>query len=246
MTTPAKRNRALAEKTYPGTVLVATCANREYLHYSDLFSYCIRKAYPDYRSVVSPIPDFIHPYAAAAMRFAEPSFEGMATDYTYTLITDIDILHYRESVPPHVQHCREMEKHGLSCYSNHTLDGGQCPGVHFVTKDWWEKTRESRHEEQAILVRMHQRDITELRAGYDERALLRIIRKSDLEEPPAKAPPLSCHGIHLGKWRKRRGRKIQVDPAESTAAKAFLADEGFMDRAESVPGVVEILKTIGG
>jgi hypothetical protein len=224
--TPAERQLTVANKHYPGTMRIATMHNDAYEKWVPLWRYCIKKAYPQYESFCIAYND-ASGYKSAALRFCHPSMDGILSKYDYSIITDVDILIYRENPNIVDQHCRSMELQGNPIYDNWTFDGDRCQGVHFVSKEWWPRTRKVREKYYDHLQKF------EVGEGFDERMLLDIIRQCGLPEPDREPQTWCMHGIHIGKYRKYP--KLQLEAKESTFL-AELRDDKEFNKMLSEPG----------
>lgn len=144
-------------------------------------------------------------YAVAASRFLEAPATVQGADYT--LITDIDILMYPETMTIIDQHMMHLNKDKTIMYENWISQwrdtAPRLPGVHFVTKEWWKKTEAARKQEYDTICAAG--GITEY--WYDELMLGRIVQKTGLPLPPADAKMWRHHGVHLGDWRLNIERK---------------------------------------
>ncbi len=189
-------------------LLITTFAVGRYKVYSELFRYAINKAYPEYDVLVTESNISQPKYYGACIRFLDedPSFK----DYDYVYITDIDMMIVREPVSILDFHTKEMEETGL-CYSN-TPRGmeergfDRLTGLHFVGKDWWEKTKVARNYYLRELLSCKIGDI----AIDDEIMLMNIVNDSEVGMVPAKRD-LICrhHGLHLGTVRAHKHETIQ-------------------------------------
>jgi len=218
--TPAQQNRLLVDKHYPGSMCIIAAANNAYAGWLPLFEYCAMRAYPEYDVRTINLGD-MPPYVSALVRFISPEIEEIAAKYDYCLITDADILIGPEDPNIVDQHCRSMEKHGTGCYDNCMLGDDRCPGVHFVTKEWWDKTRKARY----MLEACH--SVLNAIEGADERALLSIINESNLAWPGLLPHPWAIHGLHAGKFRKIP--RLDLDQFETDILTALQKDKAFLE-----------------
>jgi len=105
------------------------------------------------------------------------------------------------------------------------------PGVHFLTKAWWDKTREAREREAESLA---QHGATEW--SYDEYMLGRIAKDSGLALPPNHGLKLwRHHGVHFGDWRINMNRKNflkRPNAWEGMHIQQLLGDAVFMNMAK--------------
>jgi MoaA/NifB/PqqE/SkfB family radical SAM enzyme len=154
-------------------------------------------------------------YTTAAMRYllrpeTTPSFgvkKFAFENSDYTLITDIDILFYKETMTIIDQHMMHLVRDNTVCFENWVSEyRGECPrlpGVHFVTKEWWSRTEKAR--EKCTNKVMETGTINEY--WFDELMLGQIVKESGLPLPPAEAKLWRHHGVHLGDWRLNIERK---------------------------------------
>ena len=191
-----------------------TVVNGPYVWYLPLFVHQLQKAYPEYELHIladteetdilslKGVRKFDSPkgedsgYRAACLRFlhSDETLEG----FDYCLITDCDMMIVRESLSIVDQHMLDLRKNNLQCYSNYTSMGNKCPGIHFVTKEWWSRTAVARGKEKDAI------DATKnVVYDHDEKMLRRLIIDSHLPTPPDKINPWTYHGEHLGDWRRR-------------------------------------------
>ncbi len=179
--------------------------NSRYDVYAELFTFCCKRAYPEYEVLVAPIKETKIPYYSACVRFLiRPSI--LECD---TYITDVDMMICPESVDIQHFHRAEIEKTGL-CYSNSPRwrephGENRLTGLHYVTNNWWEVTQEQRNIEFA---KLEKGEIGHVKCD-DEMMLMRIVKNSGL--PVAKYGPLlnRHHGIHLGTVRDYANDTVQ-------------------------------------
>lgn len=246
----------------PVKLAVMTIINSNYQWYAPMFRHCLQKELPDVTPLiygngfhvsdgsVVPIPAGLpYPadgYTTAAMRFVFSTTELESFDAV--LITDIDMMMVAEPTPLAQQHLVSMRRNGLRCYDNYisgvTEGNERCPGVHFVTKDWWEATREARARYAKELMENGSRAW-----WWDEALLLKIIRESGLPNPPRVANMWAGHGVHLGDWRRRIMNKSgapALDAMKSLFIKKLMADKEFVaiatECAEHLSGMKETLE----
>lgn len=252
--TPAQLNRLWAKKMYSGTLGIFTIVSGWYQWYLPMFVDRIKKELPNATPLVYvrgevEIPE---PWASMCKRvkeldqYSDCIFEGYTTSalrfvysdteiesFDYVLITDADMLLMVEDPDIINQHMRHLGKYGLGCYSNYISawveSRPRCPGVHFVTKRWWEKTASIRSQYSDQL-----KSFGSPSWEYDEIMLGSIIRKSGLDMT---SDPIlwTNHGIHLGDWRRRiiKGTNdfkgwIQPCADQQLYMKKLLADTDFM------------------
>ena len=189
------------------------------------------------------------PYTTAALRFA--GFEKELKDYDFVLITDIDMLIYREELPIVDQHMMHLEHDGTICYENWITetdgDAVRMPGVHFITRAWWERTAAARAVEAEILEERGADSYC-----YDEYLIGRIVRKSNLPYPPhgknAQVKMWRHHGVHLGDWRINQDRNFKPRPNvfQGMHIQKLLKDEHFMNIArtcgEHIPLINDVVQ----
>lgn len=256
--TPAQINRELMQIKNIGTCTIFTIVYGQYAWYLPMFTYLLKKAYPEYKihiladtnepeilaiegvkqikSLFPPRPDSSS--RAAAIRFLYD--DDVLTESDYTLITDCDMLMIRESISIVDQHMLALRKNGLECYNNYLSNGDRCPGIHFVTKEWWARTEDERDEEARILSAM---DPVEY--DHDEKMLLRIIRASGLPEPKPTPNLWAYHGQHLGEWRRRAMFGTKYDNyGNTTATRMIASDPEFMQIAEHCNQKAPVLRIV--
>lgn len=244
---PSKRNKLFASVKNSGKCLITTIVSGVYQWYVPMFIDRIKKEcpecdvlvyirgkpdsdFPDIKEVIcGALPEYPGDgYTTAALRFVYDDSRICA--YDYVLITDIDMMIMGESISIVDQHMLDLRKNDLRCYSNYassiTATFPRLPGVHFVTKDWWEKTREVRNRYSEYL--------KENGAGcwyYDEVMLHKIVQESGLKINNRSINMWCHHGVHLGDYR----RSIQLKESRSTPdafsqmyIRKMLGDEEFM------------------
>jgi hypothetical protein len=181
-------------------------------------------------------------YTTAALRF---TWDYQDIDYyDYVLITDIDMLHRKETPSLVDQRMMDLRVYGLGCYSNYVssedMGEDRMPGVHFVTKGWWEKTKAVRKKYQDQL----------LQSGADtwscdERMIAKIVKECGLPKQKGELKLFMMHGVHLGDWRRRINAKEKHHPAlgahDQDQIKALLQDAAFMalvdECSEQIPTI---------
>jgi hypothetical protein len=186
-------------------------------------------------------------YCTAALRFLD--FENDLNGYDYVLIQDSDMLMFREDLSIVDQHMMHLVHDGTLCYENWITEWNEnrprMAGVHFVTKDWWRRTREVRENELAILT---ENWTTEY--NYDEFLLGRIAQRSRLPLPPygitSGAKLWRHHGVHIGDWRLNIDRKFAVPPDVFTYnyIHKLLNDQAFMDIAKESAKHIPFIGTL--
>lgn len=208
-------------------MLVSTVVDARYQNYIPIFLYALNQSYPEYYVklfthgiIKSPVLtalnhldygnyeiheglfDSFHysKYAPISWRFVVPPEHYDGYDYVY--ITDIDMMITPEKVDLLYYHLNEMGETGL-CYSNslrnskHWKGTESFTGLHFVSKEWFERTEKSR-------LKYH----TKLRMGrvgskreYDGHMLYLMAKESGLEICKKLKLAQRHHGIHLGNFR---------------------------------------------
>lgn len=257
---------------HPGGFCIMTVVDHGFLWYAPLFVRCTRAACPEAtvrvycRKAVPPdsfdrvqalsggalvkLDDDPYPEGgrvAAAMRFLVDDAELRAFDYV--LIQDVDILMYKENTPVVDQHMHHLAKDGTEVYENWVIgwsgDSPRMPGVHFVSKAWWEATDDARRDEVQGLIA----EGATQEWGGDEVMLGRIVRAADLPLPPEGGAKLwRHHGVHLGDWRpqNRKGFIPRPNAWEKMHIAALLKDTEFLTLAEEagrhIPLIPEVLK----
>ena len=190
-------------------LLITTFAVGRYKVYSELFRYAIKVAYPEYDVHVFESEVQVPKYYGACIRFLHEDQE-LFSQYKYVYITDIDMLIVREPVSILDFHTAEIKESGL-CYSNtprglETQGFNRLTGLHFVTPEWWDLTRDARAKWHNELVAGRIGEV----AIHDELMLMDIVRDSGLKVAEPKKD-LICrhHGLHLGTVRAHKHETIQ-------------------------------------
>jgi hypothetical protein len=123
-----------------------------------------------------------------------------------------------------------MRKNNLRCYDNYvSATRGmeyRCPGVHFVTREWWDATRAAREKYGKELMEHGAQGF-----DHDEWMLGKIIEESGLPRPPATPNLWAHHGLHLGDFRRRiqnREKHFRFEAIQGNYVRKLLADEEFM------------------
>lgn len=183
-------------------------------------------------------------FATAAIRFLN---EPHSMEFGYYLITDIDILFYPHQNKNIVdQHMMHLNRDQTVCYENLITewvgDNPRMPGIHFVTKEWWGKTKKAREKELSILTENGANNYS-----YDELMLGRIVLASGL---PITKDPIKMqwkHGIHLGDFRINQHKKmiIRQDTFSKMHIRTLLDDVVFMELANRCTEHIEFIgKTV--
>jgi hypothetical protein len=187
-------------------LLIFTVAEGRYRVYTDLFTWCAKRAYPEYDVEVMDLHKTGKiPYWSACMRFLVlPD-----APHKYTYITDVDMMICPETQAILDFHTEEMTRTGL-CYSNvprwkEPMGENRMTGLHFVSDSWWEKTYVARTGERD---RLHGGDIGSCKCD-DELMLMRIIKRSGLAVTERGNLLRRHHGIHLGTLRDYRNQTLQ-------------------------------------
>ena len=232
---PAQRNRQLLEELSHNMpkdeMAVCVFVSPEYERFVSTWAECVNLAYPKYQAVVIRKDD-TDKNRMAAMRFTDG--EDVLGDYPYVLITDVDMLIMKETPSILYQHLFWMKKHGLECYSNSIVDNIRFSGVHFITRDWWAKTRPARERARAEILK------TGCAWGDDEKVLAKIIIESGLNV--TKDQMLwNHHGIHLGAYK--RAKTFNVTGSQSSFLSDFLSRKGFGPE-HTFPDTLACLKAI--
>jgi hypothetical protein len=264
---PSARNKLFAGMNFEGRLAITTIVSGQYQWYLPLWFYCIEKELPSatpiayIRGYIEPIPykigansklsagnkilnstDRFGPYTTAALRFTYDDEE--LRQYDYVLITDCDILMQSETPSLINQHVRACYKNELGCYHNYisarTPAGPKVPGVHFVTKQWWDKTKDVRaiYQKRLLTTGAETWD-------FDELMLYKIIKESGLPEPPKDYCIWAHHGIHLGDYRRRINNKMPGPPphgAQLAQMRRLMADKEFMALVEQCAPYLQNLK----
>jgi hypothetical protein len=146
---------------------------------------------------------------------------------------------------------RSMMRTGLQCYDNYISGRGaggrpKVPGVNFVTREWWERTRSARETHRNNLLKNGSTSWE-----WDEIMLGWIIEMSKL--PISEELRLwAHHGIHLGDWRRRLNTKVKFQMPDAPTQNQILdmlQDNEFMkivdmckDKLEQLEETFEIFK----
>ena len=242
---------------------IATIVSGDYQWYIPLFLNRVAAEYPEYDCMVfyrgkpkigdfeAVIPNAFLNYprdgnTTAALRFVAGNTR--LSQYKYCLITDVDVLIKREDPELHTQHLRSMYKHGPEVYDNYvqTTRAGKprMPGVHFLTREWWDRTQAAR--------RKHAKELKNGAAdfvGYDEVMLGSIISESGLKFPRAGTLNLwAMHGIHLGTYRQQLESKKNIistpQASDTVYMQKLLNDEQFINVLDQCAQHLPCLKAI--
>jgi MoaA/NifB/PqqE/SkfB family radical SAM enzyme len=254
---------------HEGSFIIFTVVDEAYQWYIPMFARSLEIAYPGQRSLVAirgglnisvkramltfknacitEELDVVLPsggWATAALRFLYS--EGkVLKEFDFCLITDIDIMLMPEHVSIIDQHMRCLKNEGLGCYENLVSERRgsdvRLPGVHFVTKDWWEATKEQRAIEYDKLAVAGATEYC-----YDEYMLGRIVKNSGLKLPSNPLRLQWQHGVHIGDWRISIDRKVKVFQSvwQKMHIAALLKDECFMAQLNFAADKIEWLKKL--
>ncbi len=247
---------------------ITTMVSEEYQWYIPLFIDRIRKEYPEYSVKVilrgkndlighSELWNRIEPYIyidkddphptdglfTAAYRFLAGQTYYM--DYDYILMTDVDILVKRESPGILEKHLEAMKIRKLTYYNNYVIDDRlgkkMMPGVHFMSRAWWEKTTGIRK-----LFLKNLLESEEIQKGADEKLLYWIVLESGVEISDVKYDLFANHGIHLGEYRKQLSSRfpIEIDAITQKYIEKLYEDDEFMFLVEKcgsqLPEILEM------
>jgi len=216
------------------TCCITTVVNEEYAPFAPMFKYCAQKAYPDatvfvfhvgkdtthwFDGIIDWPENAMSKYVPASLRFLVG--DSVLGDFDFCLMTDVDILINRENPNLFDQHLAHMKANGLTCYDN-CDHGDHMPGVHFVTRAWWEKTAKARTKWTNRLKE------TVPGVGEDEQILREVVRDSKL--PVANGIiTWAVHGIHLGRFRNKSINAVRFQPNEFEFVHSLLSDSVFME-----------------
>lgn len=245
---PAQQNKLWAQKNFTGSLGIFTIVSGWYQWYVPMFLYMMKKELPAAVPLVYIRGDVTLPkewadqckrsdvledfpdggYTTAALRYVFSDPEIRSFDYVH--ITDSDMMLMAETPDLINQHCRHMGRFDLGCYDNYVsaFANGlpKCPGVHFVTKAWWDKTHEAREHFGKDLKKEGSKSWE-----WDEIMLGGIIKLSHL--PLSLMPILwAHHGVHLGDWRRRLQKGHQYPSPEAShqmLIKRMVGDPEFME-----------------
>lgn len=246
--TPAQQNKLWARQNFTGSLGIFTIVSGWYQWYVPMFLYMMKKELPAAVPLVyirgevtlskewadqckrsEVLEDFPNDgYTTAALRYVFSDSEIQSFDYVH--ITDSDMMLMAETPDLINQHCRHMGRFGLQCYDNYVsavVNGmPKCPGVHFVTKEWWDKTDVARKDFRTDLKKEGSNSW-----DWDEIMLGEIIKRSGL--PLCEDPILwAHHGVHLGDWRRRLQKGHQYPSPEAShqmLIKKMVGDPEFME-----------------
>ncbi len=208
--------------------------------FHEMFSH-IPDEYATVLSFFSEIPK--GGYFTAAARFSS-SFD-FVKDFDYTLITDIDIMLMPEERTIIDSHMMHMDRDGTECYENWISDRRgdkpRIPGVHFVTKEWWDRTADARTQAHEDLCARK-----EIEYCHDEYMLGSIIQNSGVPLPPAEQKLWRKHGPHIGDLRLDSNRKRQYMPNvwEGMHIRRLMADPEFLNRWSKAEEHIDYLPAI--
>ena len=268
---PSKQQQHYLKMHDTGKLCITTMVSGPYQWYIPLFLDRCRKELPEYdvsivfrgkiddslrlpEVTVVEDDDFpLAPFNTAALRFATDFH--LKDSYDFVLITDIDMMMYREERTIIDQHMLDLRLHHLECYSNYVSSHTETPwgvmprlpGVHFVTRDWWERTKAAREFYRGKL----KEEIKEY--WYDEVMLADIALRSDLFLNDKDVNLWCHHGIHLGDYRNcvfSNQMHYRPPAHDLTAISKMVEDSEFMAKVEAsskyLPMIGQIFKMIKG
>lgn len=223
-------------------LLIYTVASGHYLDYTALWEYCIAHSYPEYDFESLEIKDPKTLYFAACYRLLHQP----TTQHDYVYITDVDMMILREESPSLLEfHLGEMENEGL-CYSNSPrkkeyLGPQRLTGLHFASKEWYEKTI----QERSSYLRLLSEGKFGENAIDDELMLMLICKNAGLSIPITKQLASRHHGIHLGTLRhyqyKRHSKNtrnqqlgLRISPKQAEQWLNFYNDKEFVKIVNAV------------
>lgn len=156
--------------------------------------------------------------ATASMRFV--LFDEELLEFNSVLWTDIDMMFYGSDDIVNINR-NYMTADKTQCYTNTQCSGNRLGGVHFITRGWWELTKEHRLNELHILSLK-----SEFTEHYDEEMLYRIVQNSGLSLSPVTLRRDRYHAVHLGDWiyADSARRVPAVTVADEEAIRRFVAD----------------------
>jgi hypothetical protein len=185
---------------------IYTAANGPYLEYAKMFRACASVAYPGARVIVDELDNVPVRYYSACYRLLNE-----VSGYDHVYVTDVDMAIMAETPGLLDFHIGEMAREGLP-YSNSIRSAGEphgryrVTGLHFVGRDWWEKTRASRRKYMGRLVHG-----SVGKGRFDDELILRhVILESGMELPSKKPLSSRHHGIHFGILRAYRKHPKKV------------------------------------
>jgi hypothetical protein len=268
---PSKRQKYMlmmeykAGTRFDGKFCVMTIFSGNYQWYAPLFIDRVKKELPtaDCRVYVrgtNELPGY-HPcifrieddlskdgYTTAALRFLYS--DKALEEYNYCLITDVDMLLKAETPSIVGQHMRSIKKRGTVCYDNwlssEPFSVPAMPGVHFVTQEWWAKTKMVRAKHLELLGNI------DANKGFDERLLGQIIIDSQIPMPPREPILWAHHGIHLGQYRVAIEAKHDMPSLgnNSDYAQKLLKDQNFIElvreSGEKIPTLKKTFEWFAG
>ena len=261
---PAQKGRRITKLAEPLLVDKKTCittiVSGDYIHYAPIFHYCTKKAYPEHDCKIFirgnkldwyDTKDFIYnppcldryplkPFTTASLRFVE--CEAYLKDYDYVLINDIDmIMNPNEDFLK----CRVegMLKDDTECYENFISNQqrGQrlrLAGIHFVTKDWWDRTRLARIKHSDYL-----KD-NEVPYDHDEYMLGQIVLDSKLNLPSGLIKLWNHHGLHLGDYRLHIKKVLVKRFRSANQIQSIIEDTELNKLVEQAQEYLPVLKDI--
>jgi len=220
------------------SLCITTLVDKRYWEYVELFTWCCKRAYPEYdvkilkkEELFPGYPD--RGYTTNALRFltgAAP-YEG----YSFIYITDIDIMILREK--PTLLNFHQMDMRG--CFSNsirgssnkfsfknETWTGHESlSGLHFCSREWFDHIEPQAKKYRELL------KTAEVGRGFDGHMLYKMCKELGWPIPGKKKLIKRHHGIHLGTFRlwgegkplinrpERAGVPMSKDSADSAIRK---------------------------
>jgi hypothetical protein len=268
---PSKRNKLFAGIKNEGTCCVVCVVSGVYQWYIPIFHYCLSRAYPEYfmriytrgpidlppgpwdRVIVRDVANDYPPdgYTTAALRFVYEDEALRGFDYVH--FQDIDMMIMRENPLLIDQHMMHLRVHGLQCYENYVSSmhemGPRLPGVHFVTRDWWDRTRTAREKYAADLMEGGSKGWF-----WDEVMLAKIVKESGLPLQDKELHLWAHHGIHLGDYRRRiqlGERHGHIEALHTVFMKQILNDKELLrlfdvsaEYIDTIPATIEAFANI--
>lgn len=205
-------------------VCITTLIDERYAAYAPLFTWCCRKAYPQYAvklffrgpaqsiSGAECIGGIFEDYpnegpTTTALRFLLPG--DYFRDHRYVYITDIDMMIMTENPTLDAFHKEEMRQNKL-CYSNslrnpdHWRGSESLTGLHFCALEWFSIVRNAAKQYGEFLKK------NSVRREYDGWMLYRMTVESGLGLVGKYPLVQRHHGIHLGNFRLFKNHKKLV------------------------------------
>ena len=217
---PSQRNKKAFNKvksTMPVDYMAIACfVTPEFYGFIPAWKECVKRAYPNYASIVIKCDTPKDKNKFAVERFLK--YEEELSGYPFVLITDVDILIMPEDNSILFQHLLWMTLNDLKYYSNSINGAGKASAVHFLTYSWWKKTRKAREKYLGVLSKMGSY------WGMDEDILAGVIKDSRL--PMTNKPLLfNHHGLHLGAVKSQK--EISLQSEQTVFLLKFMNDLGL-------------------